>query len=223
MKSARQFKYLSGMRYGRLLVGPMSGFSSGGHRMWDCLCDCGKLRRVAAHQLLGGKTKSCGCLIADSSRSRATVHGELLSGKPRTPEYNAWKNMRARCYNKARREYARYGGRGIEVCERWSSFAAFVADMGRRPGPGYSLERKDNDGWYTPDNCIWGTAKQQCRNRQTTKTVEFRGEAMSLAEAAERAGLPYAVVCGRFYRLKWSIEDALTRPHRFEQKREVRL
>lgn len=192
----------------------MSGWSEGAHRMWDCICDCGKPVRCAAHQLLSGKTRSCGCLIRDGARQRFTTHGELLGGGPRSPEYTAWKNMHQRCENSKRREYARYGGRGIRVCERWSRFDLFLADMGRRPSNRHSVERTDNDGNYEPGNCRWGTAKEQCRNRASTRYVEFRGARMSLAAASEAAGLPYEVVRARFYRLGWPIEDALTRKHR---------
>jgi hypothetical protein len=194
----------------------MSGWSdSGCHRMWDCLCDCGIAVRCAAHQLLSSKTRSCGCLIKDSARIRLTTHGELLGGGQRSPEYTAWKNMHQRCENQNRREYGRYGGRGIKVCERWMRFDLFLADMGRRPTSKHSLERLNNDGNYEPSNCCWGTAKDQCRNRSTTRHVEFRGQRMSLAAAAERAGLSYDVVRARLYRLEWSVEESLTRTHRY--------
>lgn len=116
--------------------------------------------RTAAHsQALG---------VALHGNTNARQHGD----RPRsggTPEYNAWQNMRARCTNVAHPKYPRYGGRGITICDRWSDFANFLADMGRRPAAGYSLERIDNDGNYEPGNCHWATAAAQQQNTCRTK------------------------------------------------------
>lgn len=88
----------------------------------------------------------------------------------RRPEYVAWLHMRERCSNPGNSRYARYGGRNIKVCARWlASFGSFYADMGERPSPLYTLERKDNDGNYTPDNCEWATYKKQTDNRGMNK------------------------------------------------------
>ncbi len=145
---------------------------------------------------------------------RITKHGERV-GRRITPEYQAWKNMRRRCYEPTNKRYARYGGRGITVCERWAEFANFLADMGRRPGPGFSIERIDVHGNYEPTNCRWATQKEQCRNRTSNRIVLFQGQRMTLVEAAERSGLSYAVVRARLSRLGWDLDDALTRKHRY--------
>lgn len=124
--------------------------------------------------------------------------------------------MRRRCTDTTNNRYKQYGGRGIKICERWNDFYAFLSDMGPRPSPRHSIERNDNNGNYEPNNCRWATMKEQCRNRTTSRIVEFRGYSMSLAEAADIAGLPYTVVRARFYRLKWPLEECLTRPTRSE-------
>lgn len=95
-------------------------------------------------------------------------HGENRRGK-RSAEYSVWVGMRRRCHDPKFKSYPDYGGRGITVCERWLSFANFLADMGRRPSPAHSIERKDNDRGYAPDNCIWATRDAQATNRRARK------------------------------------------------------
>lgn len=90
-------------------------------------------------------------------------------------EYQCWQDMRRRCLNPKRRDYARYGGRGIKVCDRWASFATFLADMGPRPSPKHSLDRIDNLGHYEPGNCKWATAAEQTRNRRSNLHVTIDG------------------------------------------------
>lgn len=110
--------------------------------------------------------------VSADTRSRMsetrTVHGESAKGK-RTVEYRTWAGMKQRCTNPRVKGWARYGGRGITVCDRWLVYQNFLDDMGRSPGPGYSLDRIDNDGNYSPDNCRWATAVQQANNTSRNK------------------------------------------------------
>ena len=101
-------------------------------------------------------------------------HGEvvLVQGKRvASPEYRSWQMMKNRCLNPNARDYAYYGGRGITVYKKWvSSFPQFLNDLGRRPTPQHTLERKDSDKGYTPTNCCWATRQEQARNRAYAKT-----------------------------------------------------
>jgi hypothetical protein len=91
-----------------------------------------------------------------------------------TLEYISWKNMKARCYNKNRDDYYRYGGRGIKVCQRWLIFSYFYQDMGNKPSKEYTLERIDNDGNYEPGNCKWATVKEQSNNRSSNRKLKHK-------------------------------------------------
>lgn len=148
--------------------------------------------------------RSCGCAKGEHIRQSITIHG--MSG---TGIYEVWSGMRKRCLNPADNLYPYYGGRGITICERWSSFAAFLHDMGPRPA-GLSLDRKDNDGPYSPDNCRWATRSQQSRNKRDTVMVVYRGVHMPLAEAAEHAGLSSKLIHARITK-HWA-EDRLFLP-----------
>lgn len=107
-----------------------------------------------------------------------TKHGESsVLGSGASPEYTAWRNMRARCLNSGHPLYANYGGRGITICDRWRDFAAFREDMGTRPSRAHSIDRRDNSIGYGPENCRWATTTEQTRNRRVWRTSKtgFRG------------------------------------------------
>jgi hypothetical protein len=130
------------------------------------------------------------------------------------PLYSIWCGMKNRCYNRNEPTYPYYGGRGITVCEDWRlSFAFFWADMGPRPSPRHSLDRIDNDGPYSPDNCRWATRSEQSGNRRNNITLTHNGETTFAKEWARRVGLSYETLLHRLDR-GWSAERALTTPAR---------
>lgn len=149
-----------GERFGRLIAIQRVPGKRGEIR-WLCKCDCGNPTDVAGQHLVSGHTKSCGCFLRDSRRTNTLTHGMA-----QTPTYNSWSAMRARCYNPKNNRFYLYGARRITVCKRWRfSFSNFLADMGVRP-PHLSLDRKDTNGNYEPDNCRWATAQQQMAGRR---------------------------------------------------------
>ena len=132
-------------------------------------------------------------------------------GMAKTPIYALWRGMKTRCLNKHSQFYSEYGGRGITICERWiNSFEAFYEDMGERPD-GRSLERKDNDLGYCPENCVWATKKEQARNRRGRRMLRVGGDTKSMAEWAEIVSIPVTTLWQRC-RLGWSDEDVVKTP-----------
>lgn len=131
--------------------------------------------------------------------------------KTHPSEYRAWSCMRTRCSNPKFVDWDIYGGRGIRVCARWSSFANFFEDMGVKPSPKHSLDRKDSNGNYEPDNCRWATPKEQANNCSTNRKVTFNGETLPLPEWAARIGITRESLRDRIDG-GWTIEKALTTP-----------
>jgi len=122
--------------------------------------------------------------------------------------------MKERCLNSSLPNYKYYGARGIRVCDRWlHSFEKFFEDMGPRPSPRHTIERRDNDGDYTPENCYWATWSQQARNRRNNRVVTFNGDTKILSEWADAAGIPVNTLHNRLSR-GWSVARALTTPVR---------
>jgi hypothetical protein len=126
----------------------------------------------------------------------------------KTPTHQRWWNMLQRCENPASPQWPHYGGRGIKVCERWRSFAAFFADMGEAPA-GMSIERIDNDGDYEPGNCRWATQREQLLNTRRNRIIEFNGVSAPLCEWAQKIGVHPSTLHRRL--LSWPIEKALTK------------
>lgn len=127
-----------------------------------------------------------------------------------TPQYHAWVAMRARCNNPNDAAYANYGGRGIGVCERWSVFENFFEDMGPRPAR-FQLDRVDNDGDYTPDNCRWVAQRDNLNNKRTSHVIEHGGERLTVSQWAERLGIHPRTLFNRIHR-GWAIDRALSAP-----------
>lgn len=205
---------LEGQRFGHWLVVCRAENNKQGKRRWHCICDCGRRRSVDSYGLLHGGTKGC-----ISCRRR-----DFWRNKPReksledSPLYCVWEGIKQRCHNPNAHAYEIYGGRGIKVCERWQNSRNFIADMSPRP-PGTELDRIDNDGSYSPENCRWATKKENNRNRRDNRMLTFRGETKPLVVWAEELGLTYGALSVRLSRLGWSVERALTTPVKQLRKR----
>lgn len=129
------------------------------------------------------------------------------------PLFNVWRTMLSRCTNPNGRYYHRYGGRGISVCDEWSTYTPFK-EWAESHGyiNGLTLERVNNDKGYSPDNCIFATRRQQARNRASSVYITHEGLRMTLAEAAERHGLAIQTLWARLNKLHWPVQKALGTP-----------
>lgn len=185
---------------------------------WLCRCDCGNKRTVEAHKLRNGDTKSCGCYRQERASAAARTHGEGAPGR-QTVEYVTWCSMIGRCTNPSSDKFADYGGRGIKVCDRWrgtDGFSNFLADVGRRPGASYSLDRRDNDGDYEPSNVRWATQNQQQRNKRSSKLSnesvarirELAASGVKQREIADRFGVGQAHISRVVLRKQWATQEA---------------
>ncbi len=172
---------LTGMAVGELTVLNRAENNKHGHTRWNCRCSCGKIYAVEGNCLKReNPTRSCGHL--------AIRHGVFINNPKGTPEYSAWGNMRNRCFNPKNQAYADYGGRGITVCERWNKFENFLADMGPRPHPKYSLDRyPNNNGNYEPGNCRWTTKSEQNKNTRKHRAIENFSDEELFAEVKRRS------------------------------------
>lgn len=201
-KRASNFKDLTKEPpFDRLTVKYLVGRRGDGLLVWRCVCDCGNEVDVVGKQLTRGQTRSCGCLLIERTKAANSTHG--MKG---TRVYRIWSGMWNRCRNPNSKDYPRYGGRGISICDRWCSFDAFYEDMGDPPTDTHSIDRfPDTNGNYEKDNCRWATAKQQANNRRkarppkTTPEVvdsirELLASGISNQEIALRLGLNRSTV-----------------------------
>lgn len=206
-----------GKKFGRLtVIGPPRRVNN--KTLWLCLCSCGNKKEVSTSNL--GVTKSCGCFRVEHTKSMFSTHGQT-----KTQLWRAWFSMRQRCENRNKKDWERYGGRGIKVCRRWGRFEKFSEDMGASflshckefGSRNTSIGRVNNDKGYSPGNCRWETVKVQARNRTSSRILTFNGNKMTLVEWAERLGIRSGTLARRIDVSRWSVKRALLTPVRLRK------
>lgn len=190
---------MTGWVFTYLTVIERAGKYRGAQIIWRCRCKCGNEHLATGNLLRIGRVKSCGCWNVE----RSTVHGLANN-----PLYHTWVGMKERCFNPKSTAYKHYGARGITVCERWLDVKNFIEDMLPTHKEGLSIDRINNDGSYTPENCRWATPKQQINNRRNTIYAVVQGEKKSLTEWCELYGAPKQKVLSKI-RSGWDAEKAL--------------
>lgn len=192
--------YLTAMRY--------AGSANGRRSMWEVLCVCGKTKLMDASefgkQQKRGIVASCGCMRKATIAARLTGHGMTSH-----PAYWVWRSMCDRCHLATHQAYHNYGARGIAVCERWrESFVSFWEDMGPTYATGKSIERKDNEQGYSPENCRWQSMRRQANNKRTSRLIDTPMGRITVSQAARRYGIYVGTL---YYRLDhgWPVLKAL--------------
>lgn len=141
--------------------------SADGHLLAEYACSCGNIAVAMQSRVKNGSTRSCGCLTKDTKPN-------LRHGHRKSRTYASWQAMLQRCRNSRNKDYPRWGGAGVKVCERWTEFENFLADMGQRPD-GKTLDRIDTLGNYEPGNCQWASLSEQQRNRRGSMEWHIKG------------------------------------------------
>lgn len=200
-----------GKRFGKLEVLEISRrerTKSGSLKIYfDCVCACGNKVEVVYQQLKEGKTISCGCY-----RKQKVIENNTTHNQSNTRLYKIYMGMKKRCYNKKCEAYSYYGGKGIKICDEWSSYETFMQwALSNGYSDDLSIDRIDSNGDYEPNNCRWVSIKEQANNKSNNTVLEFNGRQMTIAQWSEVTGIEKTVISRRIH-LGWDIQRALTEP-----------
>ena len=209
-------KDMTGHRFGMWTVIEFARVTPTKNYMWLCQCDCGIIKEVNGHTLRAGKSTNCGCQRIFARHDYNKTHG----GK-KDRLYHVLNGMKHRCYNKNDPAYDHYGGRGIKVCDDWrNDYAAFrdwAMQNGYQPDAKKyecTIDRIDNNGDYSPENCRWVNQKAQCRNTRANHFIEYNGEKRTIVEWAEIYNIRKDTLRRRIFVYGWDVERALHEPVR---------
>lgn len=190
----KKYKDISGMTFERLKAISMHHVTKG-RCYWTCECECGNTVIVRESSLVSGYTKSCGCL-------RKEILLNETHGMTGTRLYRIYRGMKECCYNKNVPEYKNYGGRGIRVCQEWleefMNFYNWAMQNGYRDD--LTIDRKDNDKDYCPENCRWVTYKMQSNNKRNNLYVLYNGNKITISELSDITGKKYEFLRKHFHR-----------------------
>jgi len=205
---------LVGKRFGKLTVISKGITDKNSRLYWNCLCDCGNEVSKLGLLLRDGRTKSCGCLRSEYVSNKNKTHGMA-----RTKMNMVWQEMKSRCRNPNHKRYSDYGGRGISYQESWEEFINFYNDMSDTYQDGLTLDRIDNDGDYTKENCRWSSYLSQNNNKRNCVYETVGGIRATRSQLADMFGIPR---CTFYWRLShgMTVEEALTTSKKQKTKKE---
>jgi|LakMenEpi03Aug12_release.lakeMendotaPanAssembly.Ray.scaffolds.fasta_scaffold784325_2 hypothetical protein len=192
--------------YNKLTVIQSLGKSKDGHRLWECVCECGKKRIDYASKIRTGKVKNCKDCARNDAANKIKTHGMKYS-----LEYNSWTCMKDRCLNPKSKDYARYGGKGITIYKEWiNSFEKFYEYIGKKE-KGQSIDRIDNTKGYEPGNVRWANNSQQQRNKQNSLWLLWNNKKTHINDIAKDLGISRGAACLRWKRGKLHGAEAITK------------
>ena len=184
---------LTGQRFGFLVALRLGQKQRPGSGAWWLFrCDCGNEKNLPTRDVAHGKIRSCGCQHEALKNAGRVTHGQSKGNRT----YRIWAAMLTRCRNLNIPGWDNYGGRGIAVCDRWSAFENFLADMGYVPDD-RSIDRIDNEGDYEPKNCRWATREEQANNTRVNVRIAYAGETLTRSQWERRLGLGKTTLRGR--------------------------
>lgn len=185
----KRYKDITGQRFGKL-VAQKYLYTDPTHRtaVWLCKCDCGNMTKIRA-DVLKSQTRSCGCLQTEHARAMGPQN--KTHGLVGTRLYRIYHGMLARCYRKSCPAYKNYGGRGIKMCNEWKQNILAFYDWAQAAGyqDSLSIDRINNDGDYSPDNCRWATHAEQGKNTRTTHYITHNGQTKCVTDWAKELGV----------------------------------
>jgi hypothetical protein len=214
-------KKILGQRFGKLVVIERLPANSHHEAEWRCVCDCGNEHITTSYNLTHGKTTRCRECTIKLIAQKNTTHGQ----QPKKM-FNAYVNMKTRCYNHNYYLFKNYGGKGITICDEWLGKNGFINFREWSLKNGYkdklSIDRIDNNKGYSPDNCRWVTMTVQQNNRTNNRLITLGGETKTLADWCRFYKINYSAVISRLD-LGWSDIDALTKPLQRRKERGYKL
>lgn len=189
---------------------------------WNCVCDCGNTAVVTRANLVGNRTKSCGCLVRinKSPNAHGTYRGGIVThGMSHTRLYRIWNKMRERCRLKSNLDHSHYIDKNITVCKQWDSDFLVFKDWAMSSGYSdeLSIDRIDNTAGYTPLNCRWATTTEQANNKTNNIILEYNGISDTLSNWARKLGITYCTLANR-YKRGWGVERILTEKPRYQKR-----
>ena len=198
LPSDKRFVDLTGEAFGRLAVLGFAGWRvvPNGKRLflWHCRCECGSVKILRGSDMKNGDTTSCGCFKDE----QLVVHGHGRRGKY-SLTFKSWRAMISRMTNPSDVSFESYSGRGITIDPRWLEFENFLADMDERPSAKHSIERTDNDGNYTKENCKWALPPEQARNKRSNVNVGIDGVSMCVSDWCVNLGVNRSTIGARIH------------------------
>lgn len=210
---------LVGKKFGKLTVSRYLFTDKRYRAIWECVCECGRLKQTCSELLLKGKTKSCGCLYKENAKILANKRNN--KGKSKTRLYITYYSIKSRCYNPKNSCYYLYGERGITMCEEWlglngfKNFEKWALDNGYNNSLNFgecTIDRINTNKGYSPDNCRLVNLKIQNNNKRTNRYITYNNETKTLSQWAETYNMSKETLTYRLDKAKWSLHKSLNEP-----------